>query len=236
VTLQDLIALFRAQVSDEWQPYLWSDPEVLQYAVDAQDMFVRAVGGLADVTVATADIGSPQTRLEDLALTADEPYSDISPYVLRIRSARLLTVARDVRIGRETDMKSTVVQDYGQTYGLTFDDEDTGNVTHGILGIREGKVRWVRVPSEADTCRMHVFRLPYPRIEDQGDALEIAAHHHYHLMSWMKHLAYSKQDAEARDDRLALESRQMFEAYCARARGEQERVRYRPGQVQYGGL
>jgi hypothetical protein len=236
VTLQELIARFRSEVADEAQPHLWSDSELLTYAVDAQDRLVRATGGIADVTVAAADVGNPVTRLQDLALTANDPYSTISPYVLRIRSARLLTAARDVAIAQEADMPAVTQQDYGWAQGMHFDDTDTGVVTHGVLGVREDKVRWVRVPVEADTCRLHVFRLPFPRIDDQGDALEVREEHHESLLLWMKHRAYSKQDAEARDDKQAAESRAVFMQYCETARQEQERRKYRPRVVQYGGI
>lgn len=236
MTLQELIAEFRRQVADEAQPYLWSDPEVLDYAVDAQDMLVRALGGFADVTVAAADVGSPAARLQDLDLTASDPYSAISPWILRVRSARLLTAGRDVTIGQESDVKLVMVRDYGWTQGVSFDDADTGDVTHGILGVREDYVRWVRVPTDADTCRLHVFRLPFPRIGDQDDALEVQTQHHRHLILWMKHLAYSKQDAEARNDKIALDSKLAFEQYADKARREIERVRYRPRSVRFGGL
>ena len=234
--LQDLIEEFRRQVSDEDQPYLWSDPEVLDYAIDAQDTLVRRTGGLADVTVAAADIGSPQTRLQDLALVASSPYSLISPYVLRIRSGRLLTAARDIIVGQESDMQKVMVEDYGWSVGAAFDDAETGDVRHGVLGVRENYVRWVKVPAATDTCRLHVFRLPYPRIAAQEDDLEVQAQHHRALLLHMKHLAYSKQDAEARDDKQAATNETMFAQYCATARQEIDRVRYRPRVVQYGGL
>lgn len=236
MTLQELIEEFRHQVSDEAPPYLWGDDEVLGYAVDAQDRLVRATGGIADVTVAAADVGSPATRLQDLALTASDPYSTISPYVLRVRSARLLTAARDVTIAQEADMPAVTQQDYGWAQGMHFDDTDTGVVTHGVLGVREDKVRWVRVPDAADTCRMHVFRLPFPRIADQEDSLEVREEHHVSLILWMKHRAYSKQDAEARDDKQAKDNEVAFVRYCETARQEQERRKYRPRVVQYGGI
>lgn len=227
--LQDLIAEFRRQVSDEAQPYLWSDEEVLQYAIDAQDTFVRRIGGIADVTVPTPST----TRLTDLALTASDPYSAISPYILRIRSGRLLTAARDVAFAQEADMNRVMVRDYGWTVGASFDDADVGDVSHGVLGVRENYVRWYRVPSADDTCRLHVFRLPFPRIAAQEDDLEILEHHHFHLTKWMKHLAYSKQDAEARDDKLAEAFRISAEDYMRLAAQEQQRARYRPRQVQF---
>lgn len=229
MTLQELIEEFRRQVNDEAQPYLWSDEEVLAYAIDAQDVFVRRSGGIADVTVASPST----TRLTDLDLTAGDPYSPISPYILRIRSGRLLTAARDVQFSQESDMDNVVKTDYGMTLGTSFDDTLTGAVSYGILGVRDNYVRWVKVPSDSDTCRLHVFRLPYPRIASQEDPLEVQEQHHRHLLLWMKHLAYSKQDAEARDDEKAEKFEAMAEKYMATASREQQRVRFRPRQVQF---
>jgi hypothetical protein len=236
MTLQELVAYFRAQVADEDQPYLWSDEEVLLYAIDAQDMLVEATGGIADTTVAAADVGSPATRLPDLALTADTPFTAHSSLILRIRSGRLLTAARDIEFISESGMDKTVMLDYGFSQSQSFDDEDTGDVKFAVLGVRDNQVRWVRVPSEADTCRLHFYRLPYPRIADLDDTLEVDSRHHIHLVHWMKYLAYSKQDAETRDDKQAANARAAAEHYADQARRRLERQRYKPRVVSYGGL
>lgn len=230
--LQALIIHWRSQVDDESPPYLWSDDEALLYAIDAQDMLVRHTGGLSDMTVASADVGVPATRLADLPLTAGQPYTAISPYVLRIRSARLLTAKLDIAIASESDLRLVPFRDYGQTRGMSLDDTDTGEVRYGVLGIRDNFVRWARVPDAADTCRLHVYRLPYPRIASQEGSLEIAEQHHLHLVKWMKHLAYSKEDAETYDKKLAEDNETSFTAYCDMARKELERQRFKPRRVQ----
>lgn len=232
--LQDLLARFRSEVSDEDQPFLWSDPEVLQYAIEAQDMFVRRTGGIHDVTVDAASAGT--TRLPDLVITTDQPYTAHSPYILRIRSGRVLTAKRDVTFIQESDMRAIMVRDYGFSQGLTFDDTDKGEVQWGVLGVRDEFVRWVRVPAADDTCRLHFMRLPYPRIVVQEDDLEINEQYHPHLLDWMKYLAYSKQDAETRDDKRAAEFRSSFLDYSVLADKEMERQRYRPRMTRYGGL
>lgn len=239
MTLIELAAEFRRQVADEALPYLWSEDEVFAYIVDAQDQLVRRLGGIADVTIPAADVATPADRIADLVVTADEPYTAHSPYILRIRSARLLTAARDVQMIQESDLPRTVFRDYGWSAGVQLDDADIGVVDYGLLGVRDNYVRWLKVPSDDDTCRMHVYRLPLPRLTGMDDAdpqLEIAEQHHRHLILWMKHLAYSKHDAEARNDKLAAESAAAFEQYADRARREQERVRYRPRNIAYGGL
>jgi hypothetical protein len=236
VELQDLLAEFRSQIDDEAPPYLISDDSALMYAVDAQDMFVRLTGGIKDVTVAAADVGAPATRLQDLTLAEDDPYSAVSPYVLRVRSGRLLTAEKDVIFISEGDLPQTNFSDYGISTSMSLDDTDTGDVKYGLHDVRDGFIRWVRVPDTADTCRLSVYRLPFPRIVEQEDDLEIEEQHHLHLVKWMKHMAYSKEDAEIYDKGLSEQNKEMFESYCRQSSGEAARRRYKPRVVHYGGL
>lgn len=232
--LQDLLEHCRKQLDDSAPPYLWDDDELLLWAVEAQDMLVRAVGGISDTTVAAADIGSPQTRLQDLAVTPSVPYVAHSPYILRIRSARLVTGKLDLQVIDEADMSVVPVRDYGWTRGIALDDTDTGQVRFMVLGMKDNTVRWARVPDAngTDTCRLHVYRLPYPRIAKQEDALEVGEEHHLNLVEWIKCKAYSKEDAETYDKKLAETNRLTFEAYCEKARREAERKRFKPRRVQ----
>lgn len=220
---------FRSEMSDESAPHLWSDDEALLYLIDAQDQLVTAMGGIADASTAA---------ICQVAVVADEPMSAHSPYILRIRSARLASAARDVRIINEADLgRLTLDPDYGHRTYLTLDDEDTGAVTHGVLGIEKDKIRWVRVPSESDTAKLNVLRLPYPRITAWNDStLEVDERYHLHLVTGMRALAYRKQDAEARDDAQADRFEKKFLAYCEEARRATERKKYKPRTVQYGGI
>lgn len=241
--IQDLMLHFRGQVKDEAEPFLWTDDEVLRYLIDAQDTFVRLTGGIADQTVAAADAGAGTTaRLTDLVLTEDDPWSAHSPYILRIRSGRLLTARIDVKFINEADLEVTPVSDYGWSRGMSLDDTDIGDVRFGCLGLRDNYVRWFRVPDGDDTCRLSVRRLPYPRLPaafesiSNGSAtygLEIGEQHHLSLVYWMKHLAYSKEDAETYDKGLADSNEAKFRSYCEQALREVERARFKPRAVQF---
>lgn len=233
--LQELIEQFRIEADDSVLPYLWSDDELLRYIVASQDTLVKKTGGIADVTVAAADVGSPVTRLQDLAVTTGQPYSALSPYILRVRSGRLLVAREDVAFVSEGDMDKVQVRDYGFSRGMSFDDTDSGPVTLAVLGVRDGYVRLFRVPASDDTCRLHVYRLPYPRIEDQQDSLEVLEHHHIHLVKGMKSMAYLKEDAETYDKDLAAENKAAFAEYCEDARKELEKRRFKPRVVTYAG-
>lgn len=225
--LQALIDEARHQLGDESVPFLWSNDALLKYAVDAQDMYVRLTGGIPD---------SRTVALTEVAVVENEPYSDHSPYILRIRSGKLLTAKRPVKFLQEADLQSMPVQDYGITFPQWLDDTVVGEVRAGILGVEKNAIRWYRVPNADDTCQLNILRLPYPRITDTDGCLEIDEQHHLHLVMWMKHLAYSKEDGETYDEKLAATNKEAFERYCAMAKVEEERQRYRPRVTQYGGI
>lgn len=233
--IQDVIELFRKQVADEEAPYLWDDVEVLQYVIDTQDELITAIGGISVMTVAEAD-DPDNEELHDLEVTEDEPYSDFSPYILRIRSAKLLTVKRNIRIIDEAGFNQVQTYDYGIQSPAFLDDTDTGPVTHGIIGLVDGKLRWYKVPDGDDTCRLHCYRMAYPRIETQEDALECDERHHIHLITGIKARAFSKNDSEVYDAELAETNKKQFETYCERAKLERDRIRFTPRTVMYGGL
>lgn len=236
MTPQEVLEQFREEMSDEAQPPLWSDKEALEYFLDSQNTMVKAIGGIADVTVASSDPDAA-TRLNDLAVTTDEAYTAFSPYILRIRSARLLTGARDIPIINEADLSTEWTRDYGWTPGLKLDDTETGDVNYGLLGIRDGYVRWIKIPTTDDTVRLNYFRLPYPRPTQWEDTtIELPEDVHIHLVAGMRARAYLKQDAEAYDKTQADRMAAIFKDRCDAARKEAERKRFRHRQVKYGGL
>lgn len=227
---EDLANLFRKQVQDLSKPYLWDDDEVFRYLVDAQDTFVRRIGGIPDSTT---------PKIVDIAVVAATPMADHSPYILRIRSAKLVTAKRALRLISEADVAQAYTDDYGLVRSSYLEDTDTGTVVAAVLGIEKNRIRWFKVPTDdavTDICRLNVLRLPYPRLTDFNSCLEIDEQHHIHLLKWMKHLAYSKEDAETYDKNLAEQNEQAFERYCDTAKQEEERQRYKPRVVQYGGL
>lgn len=222
--IQDLILNFRKQVSDLSAPYLWDDDEALLYAVDAQDKFVRVMGGISDNGTTRAG-----TALTDLPITANAPMTAYSPFILRIRSAKLLTAQREIKILDESKISSmTDYSDYGLAAPVSLKDTDTGTVVYAIIGLEDNKLRWYKVPTTADTCRLHIYRLPYPRITSQQSSLEIDEQHHLHLIKWMKYHAYSKEDGETYDKDLAEKNEASFIKYCEEARDEKARQRYTP--------
>jgi hypothetical protein len=223
MNLPELIELFRARAHDEAIPYLWQDTEVFHYAVSAQDELVRRMGGIADASVGTPAAG----RINDLALATGNPYTAVSQYILKFRRARLITAAREISFANLSDLNVTWFEDYGITSVDDLDDDRTGDVDY---------VRWFDVPNVADTCRIWFYRLPYPRLDDDNDTLEVGEEHHIHLVDYMLHLAYLKPDEEIYDARKSAIHKASFEEYAEQARREAWRKRWKPRQVQYGGI
>ena len=77
---------------------------------------------------------------------------------------------------------------------------------------------------------LRTFRLP------TGSSLEIDAQHHRYLLYWVKHLAYDIQDTEIHDPKASQKFREQHDAYCAKAKTEQDRLNRPVGSVAYGGL
>ena len=222
-----LAVLFRADVVDTASPYLWSDNELYSYMDDAMNMFARLTGGIADFT-------SPVTAV---AVTAGNRIGAIDPSILRIMSATRASDGGRVTIINSTDeVNLPAPNDYGTQTALNMSNTP-GPVRYMVIGAQRGVVKFIQVPVVADTLNLVVYRLPLTPITGPSQSLnEIGAEHHAHLMIWMRHLAYAKQDAETFDRARSAEQKAMFEAYCVQACSENDRYKAKVRVVRYGGL
>jgi hypothetical protein len=284
----ELLDLFRKEMSDSAEPYLWSDEEIFNFEDDAQAMFCRKTDGIRDSTTAA---------VTKLALTPGTSVLAIHATIKRIRNARRGDTGRPLEIINADDMPKR---------GWYFDGT-AGEPKALILGMDEDSARVWPVPNTASqfiyattaevaldastvpltsvdglyvgqlvrgtgiaasttissitdldivlstpttaiiadatsltfdlTVDLSVFRLPLASITDVGDqTFEVPAEHHRHLMLWMKHLAYSKQDAEAFNRTKAEEFEKRFYAYCAQVQEEERRKAFKVRTVAYGGI
>lgn len=216
-TPSELLDQFRSDVADQAEPYLWTDDEFFTYLDDAQKQFARLTDGLPDTS--TVDVTEiPVTTLTDT-------YA-LSPLILKVRAAWLLDTGRPIAVMNVEDMSPR---------GMYFDGRP-GHVSAVITGLDTNKVRVWPFPAAALTVKLSVFRLPLATITSNSTSLEVAPQHHLNLLSWTKHRAYSKQDAETVDKTRAAEWRTVFEMYCGQAKAEQARARHKPRAVAYGGI
>lgn len=226
-----LFDLFRSDVVDTVAPYLWSDDEVWEYMDDAQKEFCRRTWGIAD----------SRSALTQISVAADDDWVDISPRILRIRGARRASDGRKLSVISYEQMErmQAADDDYGMPLLPALDDTTTGPLKWLITGMDQDALRLSPIAAEADTIRLTVDRLPATIDADEvaaGAQLEIADKYHRTLLLWMKHRAYSKQDADAFDKGKAAEFEARFAAACAEAKVERERLEQPPGLMAYGGL
>lgn len=218
--------LFRSDVVDEAEPFLWEDAEIYRYGDAAYKMFVRLTGGIADfISEATV-----------LDVVAGQPIADLHPSILRIMGATRRSDNTPVEIINSTDLGRLRSKDYGQSKVLTMDDK-LGPVRFMIIGMQKDKARLIQVPDVDDTIDMTIYRMPLEGIEGPDLPLsEVEEHHHIYLLDWMKHLAYKKHDADTYDPKASAAGELAFRTYCAQVKAEIERYKHKRRVVSYGGI
>lgn len=217
MTPSQLISFFRADMLDVEEPYLWSTAEVKLYLDEAEAMFVRLTGGIADGTT---------TAVTDIVVAAGDDWVDIHPSVLKVRGATRIDTGRPVEVVNYEDLA---------TRRLNLDPTYTGPVKALILGIEPQRARVYPVSNEDVTIRMLVYRTLLEATSEAGDFV-IDSRHHYYLLDWMRHLAYLKQDTETYNKTKAKEAEDRFRSYCGQVERELARARHKPRTVAYGGL
>ena len=213
----ELLSLFRAEMDDLVEAYLWADEEILGYIDDAQKMFCRKTDGISDAT--TPEV----TRI---AVTSGTDWVDLHPSILKIRAVDRADTGRPLELINTEDMPRR---------GWYFDGRP-GYIKALVVGAQAHKARVWPLAGEDVGVNLTVFRLPLARITDFDQALEVDEEHHRHLLLWCKHLAYSKQDAETFDKTKAAEFESRFGMYCMQVRDEERRKRHKTRVVVYGGL
>lgn len=199
-----LLARFRADVRDENAPYLWSDAEIYSYIDEAQKQFCRLTGGIADATSA---------ECASVMLTAGNSMADLSPKVLKVRSA-FDALGKQLTIANMEDVE------FGDLYGEELFADTEGEVTTIVIGMAADQIKVIHTPDEDQVIHLIVYRLPLEDIENSNSELEIPEQHHTSLLLWARSLAHRKTDAEAFNRGKAEEFARRFEQYCDMAKGE----------------
>jgi hypothetical protein len=230
VTPQQLYDRFRADVLDTELPYLWSEDEVWGYLQDAERMLCRLAGGIRDASSEQATVAY---------LTAGVPWVQLHSSVLDVRSARSQALARTVPLFSFEELFMPQ-EDLNRGSSVSTDDLDQqGQFKALVKGMEHGKLRAVRIPDADDTLYLVVERLPLFDPRDNADSesgLEVGDMHRIHLLNWMKHLAFEKQDADTYDPQKSEKAQVKFIAYCEQVAAEKRRKNRTPGLVAYGGI
>lgn len=231
MTPLELKDLFRREVRDEAEPYLWTDADILTYINEAQNMFCRLAGGIADAIT---------TDITHVPVGNGMLFAAISPKILKLRDVRRASDGRNVDILNLEDLGTAGVTygGYGQQWGTGGAKVGTelGPTRAVVLGAQENAIVLVPLPAEEDVLYLVVDRLPINPVDYTMYGLEIGDIHHRSLLYWMKHLAHEKQDAETYDRGRSEEFRQKFVEYCDLAKAERDRHNHKFRTVAYGGI
>lgn len=209
----DLLEFWRAQISDEQRPYLWSDDEAWVYMDQAQKQLCRWTEGIPDAS--TPDVVT-------VPVETGEIFAQVHASILTFRQAVLLSSGNLLDILNHTDVRKW--------------DNASGNVTAMIVGLERNKVRWDKTPTVDDEVTLLVHRLPLCDIEGPDQAFEVDAWHIPQLTYWMSHLAFQKPDTETFDKKAAERAYAQFKAYCDQVAAEQNRYKQKPRSIVYGGI
>ncbi len=220
---------FRSDTRDVEEPPLWTSSEIYQYINDAQIMFTRLTGGIADAT----------SSITQLPISVGQVFVDLSPKILKIRQAVRLSDYRDVELKNIEDFQRSGYDRYPNAYGtgqrFSRLDSTTGPIHSLVLGMEANKARIVDIPLVADTIALTVYRMPLEEITAKDQDLEIDEQHHQHLLLWVKRCAHMKQDAETFDRGRSENFEAQFMAYCQQAKLERERREHKFRTIEYGG-
>lgn len=200
MTPQELLDLFRLELDDTAKPYLWEDDEFYAYLSEAQDLFVREIGGIAD----------RRSALTKISYKAGDQFKKYDPRILRIKGA-FDQDSRFIEVKNLDNFDGPYFEDdYGQRSLNGLDDTRTGPVRAIITDVEEDSIQLYPIPETDGYIRLFVYRRPLDPIEESSSELEVKEQHHLCLLNWVKYKATMKQDAETFDTNKAAAFRGAF--------------------------
>jgi len=208
----DLLDVFRQEVFDLAAPYLWADALIYAYIDDAHKQFCRDTDGIEDA------------RSFKLVITPTNEWYKLDPQILKMRSAIDPATGDDIPLVAIEKMRNNNMK-----FGAV-----AGPIRALITGMEKGYVRAWPIPNVASTVELRTFRLPADVAA--GDDFEIDGQHVLPLLLWVKYKAYDVQDTETFDKGASDRFKGKWDAYCAKAKAEQARLRRPVSTVTYGGI
>jgi len=196
MNFEDLDKMTRRQIVDETgsrSELRIFDWEMLDYANEAVNEACMRGRLLVD---------SDTTAICRIAVSEGKAVYAYDPRILSIRRISLASNGKA--------LKKAVAWELDEKYPLW--DAMTGPVDHIVTGMDREKIRLFKIPTEADTLKLTVVRLPLRELAKNEDVPEINARFHRSLILYMKHKAYNNQDSEAFDKNRADVHLQHFES------------------------
>ena len=192
MTLEDMIALYRAQAMDIADPPFCSDELLTLYANEGQDEACRR-GQLI------RDASSPMCTVAYAA-------GDESVAV----DARIVQVLRAFVDGYPVDVIGSDQMDVFMP-GWNA-SASAARPSKLVAGLSVGALHLWPTPSQPGQIKLRVLRMPLKKLANGNDKPELRIETHPALVEWMMYRAYGRDDADMRDERQAAIHLQKFEA------------------------
>lgn len=221
-TAEDLLDIFRVEVDDTAEDYLWTDDMFFGYLDEAQKEFARQT----DILKVT-DITIP--------LVAGEAFIELPQLVEKIRSVILTSSNKQLAIRNYDELLgSRQCSDYGND--MTNLDKK-GTPRFFVADEVTDQLRIVPIPNVADNVRVTAFVLPTLDIVDDGSELQLTdSSHQRALLMFCKSMAYEVHDSDTQDLQKADRYKQQFYQYTALVKSRRARRNRRVGTVRYAGI
>lgn len=193
MTLTELINQFRNFTDDNVQPYLWSDEEIILYINEAEKEVARRTRCLTD---------SQDPILCNLQVTSGESVYKLDSRILYIKKIK-------------TSAHTSIIQPIKSHILETFDSDwenRVGRVDYAVTDHNSKSITLYRVPSEDQTLKLTIIRLPLNKLVNYDDTPEIPEEYHLNMLNYVYYLAYMKQDVEGNSEKRSMMFYQIFES------------------------
>lgn len=214
-TTDELLSVWRREVDDTAEPYLWSHDEGLQYMTEAVDMTAKATLGLNRVLHIPYDVAQAVVPLP--------------ANVLHINTALLVGARRALHEVNSEEWVSGP-SDYGAcSHQYAFAADSQGIPRSYLRDYERRALRLIPIPIAADTLELQcTVTLATPMVS--GAMLPFRDSEDLRLvLLYMKKLAYEKHDVETLDLQRARDFGAQFEALALRRKSDINSYRRAPG-------
>jgi hypothetical protein len=234
MTVNEILTLFRRQSEDSAYTHdrdmpdsisLWSNYQLIQYLNQGQNEFAEETYCFKD-----GDTFS-------LSLTGDVPTYEIDERILKVERAELLSTNRMLALKTiEEFQQSSYYDDYGHRRSASW-EEHTGTPNSLITDITSDEFRVYPIPTEDDTIKLTVRRLPLYTLTALTDELELPERYQYGLLYKLQKEAYSNPKAllMGYGDALMIATKSWSDFVSNASKRIKIKTRG-PGKVRYGGI
>ena len=203
-TLGKLLSRLRSDLDDEAEPRLWSDAELVEYVN-------RAVDEACLRTKLILDSDTPEVC--QIRLIPGKASYPIHRSIMGIRRARI----------PGHDPLRLVIAETLDDEWPNWQDQEAERPVDMICNLDSCTIRVHPTPTVLNTVHLTVWRTALQELDVDrlNEEPQVARVHHYNLLEWAKHLAYSKHDGDAHDPQAAATHAAYFSEFFGPRRNAQ---------------